>query len=383
MTCESPKILRLTIAAIASLGIAVAMVALLELAWRVAGRLRSGTWPVTRAEAAQRFVEKVGSVYEPHPYLVVRGRSNATLSIAGHEVHFNSFGQRGSEVQMPKPQGRYRILCIGGSTTFDLLARDDSTTWPARLGAQLGPAFDVVNAGFPGWTTVESLISMELRDLDTHPDLVIVFAGINDLQPASHRPFAHDYTLGHAEILRRVLGVDPIPMRFASRLVFIEWLLDRIDGAAPHVDTFSPAWHWSGMHAELIPPDVVAVFRRNLMSIIATARAHGAEVLVISQTVRVRAGNEWDRQYIESWAPGRTAEGSIKALALFNQAGREVAARSSVTLVDPFAGDSFTEADFGDPMHFSASGSTKFASRLLPFVRSIAARSSVAGKEIK
>ena len=87
-------------------------------------------------------------------------------------MHFNARGQRVTnvrDVEVPKPEGTYRVVCEGGSTTFDLLAPDDAATWPARLGAFLKPRADVVNAGFPGWTSLESLVSLETRDLDLSP----------------------------------------------------------------------------------------------------------------------------------------------------------------------------------------------------------------------
>ncbi|HEV8268802.1 MAG TPA: GDSL-type esterase/lipase family protein, partial [Thermoanaerobaculia bacterium] len=209
------------------LAIAVGALVVLEAGCRGALRVSKGAWPTTRAESYTRFVEKVGRCYEPHPFLVVAGRKNASLHVEGHDVRLNSRGQRSPEPAMPKPGGRYRGLCEGGSTTYDLLVSKNEATWPYKLGEALAPKnADVVNAGFPGWTSVESLVSLELRDVDLSPDLVVVYSGINDLQPAGHVPFARDYALGHGEILPRVLGVAGVPLRLAARSVLVEWLLD-------------------------------------------------------------------------------------------------------------------------------------------------------------
>lgn len=353
--------------------IALAMLALVEGGWRLAGRIRTGSWPQTRASAARDFVAKVGRAYERHPYYLARGRPGATLEATGRVIRFDAAGRRGPGSVSPKPPSTFRVLCIGGSTTFDLLAADDGSTWPARLAAKLGPGFDVVNAGFPGWTTVESLIALQLRDVDTEPDLVISYSGINDLQPASHEPFSRDYALGHGELLPRVLGIDPIPISPASRLLFAEWILDRVDPKAEGPPGFSPVFRWKGSQLDRIPEIACATFRRNLRSTIAVARAHRSGVLLVAQTARLRKEAPGDPDYVRSWIPGLTPEGTQAGLARFNQVAAELAESSGASFADPFETGSFSDADFGDPFHFSPSGSERFAAALAPEVRSIAA----------
>ncbi|MCM3876871.1 MAG: D-(-)-3-hydroxybutyrate oligomer hydrolase, partial [Thermoanaerobaculia bacterium] len=110
------------------LAIAGALFLLLEGGCRAALRLKTGVWPETQVSAYTRFVEKIGKAYRPHPLLIVAGRPDAVLEAAGHVVHFNARGQRATnvrDVEVPKPEGTYRVECEGGSTTFDLLAPDD------------------------------------------------------------------------------------------------------------------------------------------------------------------------------------------------------------------------------------------------------------------
>lgn len=328
-------------------------------------------------ERETRFVREIGRGYRVHPFLSVAGRPGAVIRVEGHEARFNALGLRGGEVARPKPEGRYRVVCEGGSTTFDLLAANDAETWPARLGAELGSTADVVNAGFPGWTSVQCLIALGLRDVDLSPDLVIVFSGLNDLQPAGHAPFVRDYSLGHGEILPRVLGAVEPPLPLVARSVFLEWVRRRL-GRLPEQggEGFAPAWDWKGgAPQDAVPREAVEVYARNLRSTIAVAGSAGARTLLVTQTVRVRTGREKaDRDYLTSWAPGLTADGCLDGLRRFAGAARGVAAETSADVWDPFASGAFEDADFGDPMHFSAAGSRKFARLLAGEVRRIRER---------
>lgn len=357
------------------LALAAALFLLLEGGCRAALRLKTGAWPRTQVEAYSEFVEKVGRAYRPHPLLVVAGRPDAVLEAAGHVVHFNARGQRVTNVRdvpVPKPEGTYRVVCEGGSTTFDLLAPDDAATWPARLGTFLHPPADVVNAGFPGWTSLESLVSLETRDLDLQPDLVVVFSGVNDLQPAGHVPFAPDYSVGHAEILPRVTGVAPVKVRLVSRLVFLEWLrgrlkpLDREESA----EGYAPSYEWKGgPKRDDIPAEAVSVYERNLRSTVAVASAQGARTLLVAQAARVRAGHEKaDLAWLEGWTPGLTAKGYLAGLAHYNAVAKKLGDEGIALFLDPFGAGSFTDAHFVDPVHFSPAGSELFARRLAAFV---------------
>ncbi len=94
----------------------------------------------------------------------------------------NSLGFRDAEREVPKPEGTYRILCVGGSTTQE--GDTNATTYPALLEARLREAFperviEVVNAGIPGIATPLHLLRLsDYRKLE--PDLVIMHPGVND-----------------------------------------------------------------------------------------------------------------------------------------------------------------------------------------------------------
>src|SRR5262245_27838879 len=102
----------------------------------------------------------------------------------GRNFH-NSLGYRGEEIAQPKLRGEFRIACLGGSTTYGSLIPDPRLAYPAQLERALhergSSQARVVNAGAEGWRTLESLVNFELRVLDLHPDLAIVYHAYNDL----------------------------------------------------------------------------------------------------------------------------------------------------------------------------------------------------------
>ncbi|MFO1092380.1 MAG: hypothetical protein U0992_03570 [Planctomycetaceae bacterium] len=88
----------------------------------------------------------------------------------------NSFGLRGPEVQIPKPAGTFRVVCLGDDTTLAVhLAEID--TYCERLRNYLQERtqlhVEVVNAGLPGGCPLTGLLLMRQRLLGLQPDLVL------------------------------------------------------------------------------------------------------------------------------------------------------------------------------------------------------------------
>ena len=75
-------------------------------------------------------------------------------------------------------------VLLGGSTAYGWGAADDETI-AARveryLRSQEHPGATVINAGYPGLTTLDTLLVYHQRAAQLHPARVIVLAGLNDL----------------------------------------------------------------------------------------------------------------------------------------------------------------------------------------------------------
>jgi len=96
----------------------------------------------------------------------------------------NSRGYRGDLVTLPKPDGIFRIVAIGGSTTYGHGLPTDQT-WPYQLQQILRDQYglakvEVVNLGAPGYYSLDSVVNLATRGLAHEPDLVLAYDGVND-----------------------------------------------------------------------------------------------------------------------------------------------------------------------------------------------------------
>ena len=141
-----------------------------------------GTGPTTALMLGQLRLIAPGLV-EADPELGFRLRPNAVTS--GYSI--NSAGYRGPVVETVKPPGTYRVLALGGSTTFGWGVAE-ADTYPRRLEdllrractPRLATRIDVLNGGVPGQTSDQNLRSLETQWLAYSPDVVLVMTGLND-----------------------------------------------------------------------------------------------------------------------------------------------------------------------------------------------------------
>ena len=344
--------------------ISLLLLLLLEGGLRLARRV-SGQAAATRVEVFYAEMRQALAIYRAHPFTNTGARRGASVVAFGRSVVMNSRGYRSPERTLERPAGTLRVLCAGGSTTFDIGALDYAATWPALLEARLAaqrPGAEVWNAGFPGWTSAENLVSLALRDGDLLPDLVLLFQGINDLQPAAHVPFDPEYEAGHAAESRLALGLELRPIGWAERSLLLEKARDllgqsRDPWARLKLDS-------SGPRLSRLPDAAVATFERNVRSFIALARSRGSRVLLVTQVLRPRQDAlAADLEYLAGWLQGLEPSAAPAELERFNEVLRRQA-DEGVMVADPAREIAWEDADFADPMHTTAAGSIKLADYL-------------------
>lgn len=227
----------------------------------------------------------------PHHYL----NYYPTPLYRGGPASHNSLGFRGPEISLPKPDGVYRIAVLGGSTVYTAFVADDAAAFPAQLQGLLRGkhgyrAVEVINAGVPGYNSWESLINLVFRVLDLDPDLVVVYFGTNEVHARLVRPDAYR---GDNSGRRRQWQEPRIS--FLERSLFLRilrrrWGLSYQAGVETVVN--SPSFLGAGsVHAGRVTREQYEAIldanpprysRRNLVSMIALARAHGVDIVLAS-----------------------------------------------------------------------------------------------------
>ena len=99
----------------------------------------------------------------------------------------------------PKEKGTFRILCVGGSTTWGDGVSWGRQSYPAQLEKYLnnnGYNVNIVNSGVPYYTSAEVLTSLCFRGIYTKPDLVLIHTGGNDMGPLCS-PFEYKSDYSH------------------------------------------------------------------------------------------------------------------------------------------------------------------------------------------
>ncbi len=244
--------------------------------------------------------------YTPHPYLRYYPTPNY---ISGRNKH-NSLGYRGDEIEMPKPEGRFRIVCIGGSTTYTNDAIDYKMSYPYLLERKLKAKgyenIDVVNAGVGGWTSWESLINFEIRLLELEPDIIIIYHGINDIHarlvwpPEAYKgdntgeigttPYITMPNIFEYSTLLRILMINAgisdshaALERFGKRSDESRKTYYMMDFKKQKLQNVYPQGIFKEISAmQMLKTNKPVYFRRNIRNIVTIAKANGIETVLAS-----------------------------------------------------------------------------------------------------
>lgn len=269
---------------------------------------------------------------EPHPYLVGAPKPGWASLPKQKQASHNSFGLRGAEIALKKPAGVRRIVCLGGSSTYGNGPQSDGATWPARLQVLLNQRrpevpVEVINGGAPSWSTFESLINLAFRMVEFEPDLVIVYHATNDAAPALWPNPTFDNS--HFRAVWPVVRPSPLEKVFEHSMTYLIWRKYGTDYLDKRADLgFYGIRNYEANYEDPFgdgpfPRRGFQNFERNLRSIVALARAHGARVLIMTQANLASDDNNYN-----------TGRNKHRAIAELTEITMRVAAELEVAVLD-------------------------------------------------
>jgi lysophospholipase L1-like esterase len=258
----------------------------------------------TRYGSGEDRAASTNRIFTPHRYLGYYPTPNYRRGTNRH----NALGYRGEEFPVEKPDGEFRIVCIGGSTTYDSDIDDHTLAYPSQLERVLRERgygdVRIINAGVAGWTSWESLINFELRILDLDPDLVIDFDALNDVHPRfvwppeRYRGDNSGYRAANSSGLF-MPGLAEYSTLLRILMIRAGWIASHAD-ISRTIDRLAPSYYgdiWRdqkryGQYPEGLFEATTAAtmlerndpryFARNVASLLAVAKAHGVEVVLAS-----------------------------------------------------------------------------------------------------
>ena len=134
-------------------------------------------------EYDEEVVDQLCTDYKNIKYLDSTIRTNQPNQLT-ETYSINEHGFRGESFDFVKGNDEYRIIMVGGSTTFGLGSTSNDQTIPSHLESILNEKFQknikVINAGVIASTSRSEVYYIQNHLIKFQPDLIIVFDGYND-----------------------------------------------------------------------------------------------------------------------------------------------------------------------------------------------------------
>lgn len=203
--------------------------------------------------------------------------------------------RHGELYPIKKPNGTFRIVVFGGSTTENKRSfKEAKIHYPLVLQSKLRESLDtkaieVINVGYSAYATPHSLILFELDVLSWEPDMIIVSHNINDLSAAYWPDFAFDYSNKYGNEFYSIPDYQslftPSNVLFQhSRLYwFVHGLMNDLNNKERRNESGKLQRKSYGNN----PPQLaIDIFKRNLRSFVALAKENGIIVLLGNQPLQ-------------------------------------------------------------------------------------------------
>ncbi len=255
----------------------------------------------------------------------------------GVDVHINTLGFRGRETTQQKPTGLKRVVLLGDSTVYGH-GVEGQAVFGQRLAESLGPSFEVINLGTPGYSTAQSINYMAMRGWALDPDLLVI---ANLWSDNNFDSFVDKQLLSE----RHNANAAPVLATALQSSALYRWLDWEIRLAPRAEDIKTVGWMLGQTPTGGYRRVNVNDYAKNLQFLAESARAHGAEVVFVALANKVDLGEE--------------TTGAI-AWPLYREVMTAVAKQQGAPLVDitsVFQASEFhRDSLFLDELHPSATG---------------------------
>ena len=309
------------------------------------------------------------AVFEKHPYLVVRLKPDRSVTvdhITASSTH-NSLRPTGAD---ENDTAKIRIACVGGSSTYCVQLTDEDA-WPSQLQKKLGSRYAVFNYGMPGFSTTEGIIQSALLLPEIKPDIILYYEGWNDIKNY-HDPAASPDNYAHGMFLAKSLACDDAELKcYNAYDAFLKFsgLAYITQVAGNHVRNYFRSHGIKSFDHPFKSPDRVydtpdpridSLYFRNLNTLQAIARAHGAIPVFIPQIMNPHFVKEGEPSL--AWSPYIRANDISKLMSHFNTVMDSVCTVYHCDeLKDIHKNQNWTADCFVDEGHLSKKGANQLA----------------------
>jgi len=218
--------------------------------------------------------------YSPHPYLTYY----PTPNYSNGETYHNSIGYRGDEIK-DKKEDIYRIIIVGGSTTYTESVKENEYAFPYLMEKLLTKNYnvEVINAGIGGHSSFETLINIAFRVIDLDPDMVIVYHGTNDVHTRFVPPNLHlsDNTGRRKHWSFEDKSIASILELSATYRLFTDWE-NSIKTSPNHYTGASTNFYFTNDPMNILSQNSIKYIKRNYENIISILKARNIDIMLSS-----------------------------------------------------------------------------------------------------
>ncbi|MCB9479678.1 MAG: SGNH/GDSL hydrolase family protein [Deltaproteobacteria bacterium] len=236
------------------------------------------------------------------PQLFWRMRPHVSLEEDGVLIETNALGIRDDEIEVPKPPGTWRAICLGESTTFGAGVPQDATYAQIaekhlNASAAEGERYDIVNAGLSASSSFQAWQWTRRYGEELEPDAIVLYYQTNDVMSSFGRSI-YNFRTGFDLTDRRLYHIRN---RYAGLLYLLNHSM--LYKTLKHLLVGRLAADWElrrtkfvtkgGVHPRRWPPRMKPADREYVLDrFLDWTKAHGAKLLIMNPAYATSEGDE-------------------------------------------------------------------------------------------